>query len=479
MYRRQETHYTHAWMLGRLCGDFIGLQEYVVTACFEKMIARMQNKLLSLPYFAAITKLPDFQYKETYLEPEKKEIQMEQTFGKALLSLSKLPTTPVTNLQAVISESFDELYTKDTCQEFHQILCELLNSFLLSLKALKALQKPKRFTFDQTVRQVVIYGEALQMMAGGVAIQRHFQVVEEELILSHHQRARDIANQAATLPEEEEETKCEHDDVELQSVQPFAIRDGNALTMSKAAKHWLKLMVVQFDAIKIVDAYYEAAAMTKVTIKIIQPPPLDDKMLTWKDLLQDAKYIKPKNKLSPTSESIVKFLEQQLDMLGVKRGENSILDMQHSVNTLVQSSSSEAVSSDDLQTLEVQLLGFRKGMSPDQDELTCRISMKINQLKKNVDDKSSNSESSESNRELLYSIAELLESLSVSSLFFKKLRGGSALSTGQNFSGVPHCEILLAALIVMAKTSPPLTLPENVRKELSVSHHFRILVIPF
>lgn len=39
--------------------------------------------------------------------------------------------------------------------------------------------------------------------------------------------------------------------------------DGKVLPMLEAAKDWLKLMVVQFDAIKIVAAYYEMAAIIK------------------------------------------------------------------------------------------------------------------------------------------------------------------------------------------------------------------------
>lgn len=133
------------------------------------------------------------------------------------------------------------------------------------------------------------------------------------------------------------------------------------------------------------------------------------------------------------------------------------------VNQLVQSSSSEAVSLDNLKTMEMQLSGLRDVL-PDQGELTDHISSKIGQLR-NMNDGSCKP----SRLELLYSIVEMLESLDVSSLIFKKLRVGTALSNGNHFSGVPHCEILLAALIAMAKTSP-LTLPEDVQQELSVSH---------
>lgn len=187
MYRRKETHNTHAWMLCRLPGNFNIFQEYVVAACFEKMLTRMENGL-SLPYLDAIASLPTFQFKETVLQPKENEKKMEKMFGKALQSLTKaqLLTTSVTNLLAVDYQGSDELYTEDTCQEFHQLLCELLSLFRRFLRELKSLNNPVQSDFDRAVRKVVYYGEALQMMAGGIAIQRHFHVIEDELSILHH-----------------------------------------------------------------------------------------------------------------------------------------------------------------------------------------------------------------------------------------------------------------------------------------------------
>lgn len=87
---------------------------------------------------------PNFQFKETCLERQGKAMKMEKTFGKALqlLAEARCLDTPVTNLLAVISEGSDELYTKDTCQEFHQLLCELLSLFRQSLRELKSLDNP-------------------------------------------------------------------------------------------------------------------------------------------------------------------------------------------------------------------------------------------------------------------------------------------------------------------------------------------------
>ena len=170
--------------------------------------------------------------------------------------------------------------------------------------------RPPQSEFNIALWNVVYYGEALQLLAGDVAIQRHLQVIEDKLMDFHHKWARDVANQATTLtlPDVEElgEANPENDDdEELQSVQPFANR---ALPMWKSAKDRLKLMVVHFDVIKIINAYYREANLKMLTIKILLGPKINTTMLTWKGLLQDEKYIKPINNFNPyhipTSEEI-------------------------------------------------------------------------------------------------------------------------------------------------------------------------------
>ena len=99
-------------------------------------------------------------------------------------------------------------------------------------------------------------------------------------------------------------------------------------------------------------------------------------------------------------------------------------------------------------------------MSPDQVALTKRIMDQIENLR-GID--------GSSRREMLYSIVEMLESMEKSRFFFKQIRNGTQLSNGDGFSGAAHCEVLLGALISMVRTSPS-TLPEDVRRELSVSH---------
>lgn len=283
-------------MVARLVSNFAVLQEYVIAACFQKMLRRMRSDL-SLPYISAIDLSSDFKFKETDLKPEGKERKMEQTFGDVLVSLTEigLLDTPIPNLLSIVrdSEDFDELYTKDTCQEFHMLLRELLQKFLRYLNNLGSLDRPVQSNFESVLRFVAVYGEALQMIAGGVAIQRHLQVIEDEITISHHKRAREVANQAATrTPTPDLETDPDLEiDIELESVQPFAFRDGRALPMWKAAKEWLKLMVVHFDAVKIVNAYYQEAKLTGLTIKILMPPQYDDNMLKWKELLESPEYL--------------------------------------------------------------------------------------------------------------------------------------------------------------------------------------------
>ena len=219
---------------------------------------------------------------------------------------------------------------------------------------------------------------------------------------------------------------------------------------------------------KVIFLMYLEANLKMLTIKILLGPKIDTTMLTWKGLLQDENYIKPIIGFNPfqmpTSEEIIQFLEDQLGNLDLKKDTFTILELQKKVDGLIQSSGSKAVFPIDLITLETSLSGLRIGMSSDQDKLTEYIRSKIEELRDIYD------ESPESRCDFLYSIAEMLESL-----FFKKLRLGSALSEGNRFSGTPHCEILLASLIVMAKSSSS-SLPPGLLQELSVSHIIQVVI---
>ena len=526
MYRGNETHNTHAWMLGRLAGHFNHLQEYVVAACFVKMLARRRSEL-SIPYIDAINSVDNFEFKKTYMRRKTKETQMEKTFVNSLAKLARTThlKTSVVNLTRVTSLSSEdfELYTEDMCQEFHQLLRELLEEFFSYLKKLESLKKPNKDVFLNIVRKVVCYGELLQLMAGTVAIQRHFQVIEDELSIFHHKRARELAREF----KQRDETEPEKDD-ELESVQPSAIRDGEALTMSQAAKDWLKLMVVHFDAVKIVVAYMGEVRLTELAINIVAPPIPDKEMLPWKVLLQDAKYIDLDNKAPNfhTSEKVIDFLEKHMTCMDPDKGTSTVVEMLKTVDSLIklklvtvsfdaksleEQLSVWRVSSDHTELtkrivgeieklklmdddgssesehsrrvllynitvslnvgiLEMQLSGLRGDMSPDQAKLTERIRSEIENLKL-IDDGGS---SEHSRRKLLYNIFDMLESLDRSCLFIKKLKG-KALSSGQAPAGTPHCEILLTALITKAK-SLPLTLTKDIRDQFSVSHIISIFL---
>ena len=85
-------------MVAKLVSKIKLLQEYVITACFKKMLRRMENKL-SLPYIEAIASFSDFQFKETHLKPKQKERNLERMFGEVLVSLNKAKRldTTITN----------------------------------------------------------------------------------------------------------------------------------------------------------------------------------------------------------------------------------------------------------------------------------------------------------------------------------------------------------------------------------------------
>ena len=74
--------------------------------------------------------------------------------------------------------------------------------------------------------------------------------------------------------------------------------------MWQAYYEWLKLMVVHFDALRILISFQERVRKP-ITIKIISTPQPDKSLMPWKKLLENERYFH--NQLLPTSAIIASF----------------------------------------------------------------------------------------------------------------------------------------------------------------------------
>jgi hypothetical protein len=99
---------------------------------------------------------------------------------------------------------------------------------------------------------------------------------------------------------------------------------------SQAFHNWLKLIVVHFDAVRILITYMESFGRPKVTIKVLTTPNPNNTQLSWKELLGNEKYFEkePLDQSRPTAKMITEFIEASQDAQKLEaRGGSSVTDI--------------------------------------------------------------------------------------------------------------------------------------------------------
>jgi hypothetical protein len=119
-------------LLGRSSDKFRDLEYYVIAAAFPKMLSRMNNHPISICYLACLIKVRTFEFTEQPLiAPMRADNRSrDQIFLDVIPDLADHVSTNIPNLKQVakVAKAMEpfEVYTKDTCVEFHMLLCKLL-----------------------------------------------------------------------------------------------------------------------------------------------------------------------------------------------------------------------------------------------------------------------------------------------------------------------------------------------------------------
>jgi hypothetical protein len=447
----------HLWILGRLLvmkdppGNggpaahitwFERLLYYVIATCYPKMERRLGHKTLSQPYIHSLKLVKDVPFNESLRgQPSTREIASDRSFLLFVLRGVDRLCTPIPHIheqaKLVAANQDFQLYNENTCKEFHSLLLELLDLFHSSLKGLKEEEEkgsvnvtstPDNDQFKKYVFNVLVAGYALRMIAKGAALRMHLRTIEAKLVDPRRpDMSLPMPGGNAEKDEEQGEEQDERDE-ELEAVQPSALSmEENVpvpVPLWKSYRNWLKLMVIYFDAVHILDEYVTEPTFDnrRISLKILVPPSTDEALLPWRELFTDSKLLPTQheaNRLPTTNDEILKFLE-----FAASPGySNSIKAIRTGWN---QKNKEATIQS--LATLEKM---FSKAQKYDWCDSASNLTAMINDFfaKPSSSDKLSDK------------IINRIESLSDTAKFFAFLRKPIV------FSGRLHCEACLASLL--------------------------------
>src|SRR6266699_1406515 len=155
---------------------------YVIATCYPKMIHRLGHQTLSEPYIQSLNQVMTFQFDESKVDQRSTdEITNDRLFlVKFMLPACSSLRTKIPKLmqQAKLAEDSKpfQLYTKDTCMEFHELLNELLLRFRTSLNEVAETRGDAKVPtqgseeFKKKVKLVMLCGYALNKLAKGAAL---------------------------------------------------------------------------------------------------------------------------------------------------------------------------------------------------------------------------------------------------------------------------------------------------------------------
>lgn len=258
---------SHLWILNRLLVaepnvpkdvSLNRLLKYIVSTCHPKMNRRWMNETLSVPYYASLQDVPSnsITFRDYPVDQRKidKQIQNDVLLLRSINNVTARLGLKVPELARLAAEYTPDgtqlrIYTKETCREFHELLCALLTSFAASLQALgkhqpKSAQPRADSEFKKHLGSVLSYGSLLRWIVNGYAIDHHLQNLESTRLIPDHRREVVLAL--------DESGDCDPD-----LGQPTAIQNDKdrPLQYWESYKDWMKLTLSYFIAAEIVVNY--------------------------------------------------------------------------------------------------------------------------------------------------------------------------------------------------------------------------------
>jgi len=456
------------------------LSRYIAAVSYKRMARRFNNTNLSMPYFESLKQVKTIRFmsrgkrannnRRDRVEVESDRLFIED-FVKLYTSNPGLLKTPIPNLINMAnhlpptgSDDF-ELYTNETCNEFHHLLLELLDCFKYALDSLVTLDKDKGAKgsdlavkqFNQLIGDVHRNGYALLRISRGRAFQMYLENIKTFL------KDPRGSNVGASIGEHKEEI-----DEELEAIQSFLPQrgsDGAEKALLKSYTAWLRLMVGHFDAAEILVRHVTSNKFPygSISIKILVAPPTDSALLPWSQLFTDYKYLPKSGSLSVISnDEIHEFLVD-----GISKALKTKDAIGHAQNALKCSKQPEL----DYHKLRHSLISLTKSTDGIVKEKATNL---LSQFPKTrTDNKSRVNHLSTANLNEIQALCDVLGELSDEDRFFLALNNLS-------FTGTLHCEACLSSLLPLFTRVIPsddskykeIKILPNMQVEYLLSHLF-------
>jgi len=297
--------------------DLKRLLRYAIATCYPKIHHRLYDHV-SESYIHTLTLVKEFSFdSELKREPHQTEFKNDRTFLEHIFnSNTSAVTIPIPRIadlyklhQGDANPDF-ELYTCDTCKEFHSLLVNLLESFRTSIRGLSTAAATKSYEdFKKHLSTAISTGYALLAMAKGRAFQLHLETIEG--LLMTFKQSIPVPN--VVLNEEEgEEEHSEDLKEELEAIQQ---RTKEPKPLRKIYRDWLQLMVVHFHAADVLYGYInrDLVNFDTISVKILVPPTINRNLLNLEDILTDKDLFFPKMDMvtpgGPSNENLFKFIQ--------------------------------------------------------------------------------------------------------------------------------------------------------------------------
>lgn len=274
---------------------------YSLVACRQKLVCRIRHPILSKPYMqslGAIGLKVNFQdhlagqpKPAVNLDERKHDIKFLQNLllAKSIKdSKIKIVAPRLSKLAEVVANDDDhpfELYTPETCQEFHDIFVAALVNFEDDLVKLSMLPSFEKGAVKDLLYSIFTHGVLLLKISLGSAIVQHLKSIEAALHTYHNHEP-----SGNSVPNEDDLDLLDED---LMAVQSNVVDEKGVIRpLWKCCIDWLRLILSVFESVESLIAYAISRPNLRIVMRLVnspEDPALDRQLLPWKELLSDRK----------------------------------------------------------------------------------------------------------------------------------------------------------------------------------------------